>query len=279
MRTVFLVLTLVLTLGLGVASAQSAEEAAINEVVEGVFAAVAKGDAMAIAAYYTENAVRALGTNIVVGRANIEKANSEAFADGGPQITYTRHATHLLSPTTAIMHGAYEVTSATPPIKGHRIFTLVKEGAEWLIAANQTGAAPAQTSAQSVEGVWERVDIVFEGGPNPRTLQEQGFGIFMDGHFIVLEVNGLTSGPRPVLGDSPTDAEILAVVGPFAAVAGTYETTSGSITLHPTMTKVPFAGTAPPAVFELEFQGNDSWTSAITNSNGVTQTRRYVRVD
>ena len=42
MRTVFLVMTLVLTLGVGCASAQSAEEAAINEVIEGFIAAQGK---------------------------------------------------------------------------------------------------------------------------------------------------------------------------------------------------------------------------------------------
>ena len=72
MRTVFLVVTLILTPGF--ASAQSADEAAINTPVEGHFAATAKGDATTDAAYYTENGVRTLGTNVVGGRANIEKA-------------------------------------------------------------------------------------------------------------------------------------------------------------------------------------------------------------
>ena len=44
MRTVFLVMTLVLTLGLGVASAQSAEEAAINELIEEVSYLLHSGD-------------------------------------------------------------------------------------------------------------------------------------------------------------------------------------------------------------------------------------------
>ena len=79
---------------------------------------------------------------------------------------------------------------------------------------------PLATSAQSIEGVWERVDIKFEGGPNPRTVEKLGYVILMEGHFSVLEVNG--SEPRPVLGDSPTDAERLAAQGArgFGAVAG-----------------------------------------------------------
>ena len=71
------------------------------------------------------------------GRANLEKDSSERFANGGLQVTFTRHATRLLSPTTAIVHGAFEVTGT--PVEGHTIFTLVKEGNEWLIAAMQTG--------------------------------------------------------------------------------------------------------------------------------------------
>ncbi len=142
MRTVCLVLTLILTLGLGVASAQSAEEAAINTRIEEYIATLNRGDATALAAGYTENAVNAVGTNVVVGRANIEKAMSMVFAAGGPQITFTRHETRLLSPTTAIVHGAVENTNETPPVKGHVIYTLVKEGDEWLIAALQGGAAP-----------------------------------------------------------------------------------------------------------------------------------------
>ncbi len=142
MRTVFLAMTLTLTLGLGVAAAQSADETAINNRVEGYFAALNEGDVAGYTACYTENGVRAIGTNVTVGRANIEKASSETFADGGLQITFTRHATRLLSPTTAIVHGATEIPSNTP--NGHVIFTLVKEGNEWLIAALQFGAAPPE---------------------------------------------------------------------------------------------------------------------------------------
>ena len=146
MRSVFLVMILILTLTLGaasgVASAQSADETAINTRIEGYFAA----PGTAAAAYFTENGVRAFGTNVVVGRANIEKSMIESLASGGGgEIMFTRHATRLLSPATAIVHGAWEIPSATSPTNGHNIFTLVKEGNEWLIAANQIApAAPAQ---------------------------------------------------------------------------------------------------------------------------------------
>ena len=144
MRTVVLAVTLVLTLGVGLASAQSADEAAINARVEGLYAALAKGDAKAYAASWQENAVRALETDITVGRANIEKVIMEVFAEGPVEVKFSRHAVRLLSPTTAIVHGNTEDPSATPPTKGHVIFTLVKEGNEWLIAGLQRGNAPAE---------------------------------------------------------------------------------------------------------------------------------------
>ena len=102
---------------------------------------MAEGDVQAVVASFHENAVRALGTDIVVGRANVEKAAMEAFAQGGVPVKFMHHATRLLSPTTAIVHGGTENASATPPTQGHVIVTLVKEGNEWLIAAFQTGRA------------------------------------------------------------------------------------------------------------------------------------------
>ncbi len=145
-----------------------------------------------------------------------------------------------------------------------------------IVAVALVALFPLTTSAQSIEGVWERVDAVFEGGPNPRTVQEKGFGIFLEGHFSVLEDN--SNAPRTGLGDSPAPADVLAALSGFGAVVGTYEMTSGGITLYPTMANVPADVDFPPAVFELEFTDNDSWTSKITNPNGAHVTRRYVRV-
>ena len=120
---------------------QGAEEAAVNKRVEGLYAAMAKGNVKAYVASWDENAVRAKGTNIVVGRANLEKDVTEAFRHGGAPIKFTRHATRLLSPTTALVHGATEDASTNPATKGHTMITLVKKGNEWLVAGLQTGAA------------------------------------------------------------------------------------------------------------------------------------------
>ena len=122
---------------------QSAEEAAVNRRVEEVYAALNRGDVEGYAAAFHADAVHAIGTTVSVGRTTIEKFVSEPFANG-LRLTFTRHATRLLSPTTAIVHGAQEATTATPPTKQHTILTLVKEGNDWLIAALQVGAAPAE---------------------------------------------------------------------------------------------------------------------------------------
>ena len=102
---------------------------------------MAKGDVKAYVASWDENAVRAKGTNIVVGRANLEKDVTEGSRQGGAPIKFTRHATRLLSPTTALVHGATEDASTNPATKGHTMITLVKNGNEWLVAGLQAGAA------------------------------------------------------------------------------------------------------------------------------------------
>ena len=100
--------------------------------------------------------------------------------------------------------------------------------------------------------------------------------MFTGGHFTALEIN--SAGPRPALGDSPSDADIVAAIAPFAALAGPYEMNGSTLVIHPSMATMPFVG-APSATFEISFDGNDSMTSVTTNPNGATVTRRYVRLD
>ena len=120
------------------------------------------------------------------------------------------------------------------------------------------------------------MDITYEGGPNPRTVKEQGLVIFMDGHFSVLEVN--TAEQRPSWDSSTTDAERLANFQFFVAGAGTYEMGDGTVTLRTTMAGVPNQTAGDPLVFQISFEGG-VFTSVITNPNGSIATRRYVRVN
>ena len=110
MRGMMLVgLLLVMPLG---AAAQTAEEAAFNARIDELFAAIGQADVDAAAAVYHEHAVRALGTNITVGRSNLREAMSEEYANGGRQITVTRHATRLPTPDAALSHGNFTVGGA-----------------------------------------------------------------------------------------------------------------------------------------------------------------------
>ncbi len=123
---------------------QTADEAAVNKRVESVYQSLATGDIKTYLAAFHPNAVRAVGATVVVGRAAIEKAVTAQLAKGSVAIKFTRHATWLASPTTAIVHGMTEDTSVKPATRGHSTFTLVKEGNDWLVAAIQTAPAPPQ---------------------------------------------------------------------------------------------------------------------------------------
>lgn len=139
---IIVVSALALKLSLGLASAQ--DEPAINARLKEFFAAIAMGDAKRMAASYQENAVRALGTSVTVGRAAIQDTSEERFVTGGIEVIWAQHAVSLLSSTTAIVHGNYEVPNATPPAQGHMMLTFVKEGDDWLIAAVQTAQVQPQ---------------------------------------------------------------------------------------------------------------------------------------
>ena len=141
MRFAFFVMTVILTLGVGIAGAQSAEESAVTSRIEEVYADLNRGDIEDYLLNYHEDVVYAIVNNVFIGRADIETFESPSFANG-MQIEYTHHATRLLSPTTAISHGSQVMTSATPPVEGHAVHTWVKVGSDWVVAALQVAWAP-----------------------------------------------------------------------------------------------------------------------------------------
>ena len=143
MRFAFFVMTVILTLGVGIAAAQSAEESAVTSRIEEVYADLNRGDIEDYLLNYHEDVVYAIVDNVFIGRADIATFESSSFANG-LQIEYTHHATRFLSPTTAITHGSQVMTSATPQREGHVINTWVKVGNDWLIAALQVAWAPPQ---------------------------------------------------------------------------------------------------------------------------------------
>ena len=141
MRFTFFVMTVILTLDVSIAAAQSAEESAVTSRLDEVYAALNRGDVEGYLLNYHEDAVYAIVNNVFIGRAHIARFESPSFAHG-MRIEYTHHATRLLSPTTAITHGSQVMTSATPPLEGHVVNTWVKVGNDWVIAALQVAWGP-----------------------------------------------------------------------------------------------------------------------------------------
>jgi len=138
----------VLSAGSAAVSAQ-ASDPALDKLAADWAAAFAKGDAKALAALYTENAVRMTpegGT--VVGRAAIEKefATSVAGPWRGAKIAIKVGSTHSVGTDVAVNEGTWEVSGATGPdgkplsLKGNYVNTIVKRGGNWMIVSN--AAAP-----------------------------------------------------------------------------------------------------------------------------------------
>ena len=143
-----------------------------------------------------------------------------------------------------------------------------------IVAVGLVALFPLTTAAQSIEGVWQRTEIVFAGGPATVRSTQPGLSIITDTHIAALEDNG--QALRTTL-NSPSDDEILAALVVYTAAAGPYEMNGSTITFTPTTAANPNQINTAIAA-EIAFDGNDSFTSVITNPNGATQTRKYTRV-
>lgn len=135
----------VAVLGAGLAPAWAQlKDPAVDKLVADWTAAFAKGDAKALAGFYTENAVRAsreAGT--VVGRAAIEKEFAANFAGPwkGAKITITVGNTYPVGTDIAVSEGTWEVSGTGPDgkpmtLKGSYVNTIVKKAGAWVIASN-----------------------------------------------------------------------------------------------------------------------------------------------
>lgn len=266
MRFGFLVMGVVLVLTSGLA-AQTGDEAAVNSRVDGFYA----GDADARAGIWHENGVLAVGTNVFFGRANIPGP------DGRLPITFTRHATTVLSPTVAVTHGSFETEYGT---SGHTTITLVKEENEWFIAAFQSApvqAAPSdEAAAQSLVGAWTLEEAEVTGGNNPGTFTGlSGLMIFTETHYSQVFVIG---NERPQLGENATDAERLAAFAPFIANGGTYTLDGFTLTLQHSVAKNPNAMNVT-RTNEVRFEGDDTVWFTSEPVPGIDVTQKWVRAE
>ena len=108
-----------------------------------------KGDAKAIAAMYTENAIVVDSDGEVThGRAALAKAEAANFAGPfkGTIMTIKVGTSASVTPTVSVNEGSYTVTGGKGPdgkpmaVDGRYVNTLVKQGTGWMIASTTTFA-------------------------------------------------------------------------------------------------------------------------------------------
>jgi uncharacterized protein (TIGR02246 family) len=121
----------------------------IQKLVEQVQAAFNKGDAKALAALHTTEALRIGSTGgFFRGRAAIEKDAADNLAGRykGMKLVLHPGKTQMLTPEVAVNEGTFEMTGGSSPIRGRYLNTLLREGGQWRIASavNVRDAAPAK---------------------------------------------------------------------------------------------------------------------------------------
>ena len=115
---------------------QTEEEAIVKETT--AFAeAWRKGDAKAVASFFTEDAVRvgAFG-DIQNGRAEIEAAYDKLLHQTmpGAELKQERGSVRMISAELAVWQAGIEIASPTvPSLKGHVVQVMKKVGGRWLV--------------------------------------------------------------------------------------------------------------------------------------------------
>lgn len=114
-------------------------------------------------------------------------------------------------------------------------------------------------SAQSIQGVWNAVEIDVDSGPQRgRHTDVQGALLIFTGHYYSLTaIPGFT--PRPKLGDSPTYKELARVFGQFIAEAGTYTLRGDTVTNTNLVAKNPADMDGRPGSFAVRVVGDTLW--------------------
>lgn len=119
-------------------AASPADEEAIYREVRAFTEAWNRGNAKALAEFFTEDAVRvgAFG-DIQRGRAEIEAAYSRLLHGTMPGATVRQEqgSIRMLTPDLAVWQGGIEVTPAgvSPSLKGHVVQVMRRVGERWLV--------------------------------------------------------------------------------------------------------------------------------------------------
>ena len=157
-RHLQLVCPLVASLLLASAASAQTADPAMEKLVKDYEQIWMQGDAQALAALYTADAINVNEAGTVTrGRAAIEKSAMATFLGPlkGSRLAVTPGASQALAPDVAINEGTYTITGGSGPdgkpvtLKGHYLNTLVKKGGAWMIAGNTTFVPAAPPAAKA----------------------------------------------------------------------------------------------------------------------------------
>ena len=148
MRRLGLLAVALLIVGLAAPQAQS-KDPGIQKLADDFAAAWNKGDAKAIAALHTRDAIRiAPDAQVSVGQAAIEKAFAEALTGSykGSTLVIKSGQERNVTADVVIGSGTWEVTAAQPqpgvPMSGTYLNTLHRQGGRWLVASSAAVGTP-----------------------------------------------------------------------------------------------------------------------------------------
>ena len=124
-----------------------------------------------------------------------------------------------------------------------------------LLATSASGAL-----AQSIQGVWKVVAINVDSGPQKgrhTTDVQPSLFIFAGHHYAMMFLTSFAA--RPMLSDSLTSEEQLAVFAPFVANAGTYTLKDSTLTFTPVVAKVPQVMSGQSFSWTVRIAGDSLW--------------------
>lgn len=141
------------------------------------------------------------------------------------------------------------------------------------------GVAVDATASPGLEGVWNDVGVAITT-PDSSWASEIALPsvlIFTDGHYAVARING--AEPRELLGDEPTDEELLAAFRRVRMNGGTYQVVGSAMTTTPIVHWNPNAvanATSGTSAFEVEGDMlRRTFTNDDTGSEFVVTYERY----
>jgi hypothetical protein len=136
-------------------------------------------------------------------------------------------------------------------------------------------ADAAEKPPPTIEGVWQRAEIVRETGPQAgrHTVDVQpSLYVFGKTHYAITAVDGFT--PRAYLGEPPTIEEEGRASVPFTGSSGTYTRSDDKLTLAPLAAKDPASMVGgKTSDYDVSWVGDDLWLTQADPDNGIVRTR------